>query len=231
MLILSLDTTTRAGSAAIVRDGQIVQEVAGNPALSHGERLPTDLMRLLESAHASVEDIDLFAVAAGPGSFTGLRVGIATIQGLAMARERKVVPVSVLEALAHGEVRAGRVAAAWMDAQRGQVFGALYGPNNQVLAEASSLPPAETLASWEGLGNLSGATFIGDGAVRYAEVLRSHLGSRIVVAPPPPLAGIIGQIAADQPSRAVQPHAVVPIYVRRSDAELARTRQLDRTQP
>ncbi len=229
MIILSLDTTTRAGSAAIVREGQVLLELSGNPALSHGERLPTDLMRLLEGAGVTVNDIDLLAVAAGPGSFTGLRVGIATIQGLAMARGRNVVPVSVLEALAHGESRAGRFAAAWLDAQRGQVFGALYGPGKRILAEATSLSPSETLSAWDGLADLSSATFVGDGAVRYAEVLRDQLGARIVIAPSPPLAGIIGQIAADEPSRAVHPHAVVPIYVRRSDAELARTRQLGRT--
>jgi tRNA threonylcarbamoyladenosine biosynthesis protein TsaB len=229
MIILSLDTTTRAGSAAIVRDAQVLQELSGNPALSHGERLPTDLLRLLEAAHISVEEIDLFAVAAGPGSFTGLRVGIATIQGLAMAWSRRVVAVSVLEALAHDHARAGRLTGAWMDAQRGQVFGALYGPGNRILAEPTSLAPAETLASWDGLADLPSATFIGDGAVRYTEVLRDQLGAGIVIAPAPPLAGIIGLIAAEQPSRAVPPHALVPIYVRRSDAELARTRQLGRT--
>jgi tRNA A37 threonylcarbamoyladenosine modification protein TsaB len=117
-----------------------------------------------------------------------------------------------------------------MDAQRGQVFGALYGPGNRVLAEPTSLPPAETLASWDGLADLSSATFVGDGAVRYADVLRDQLGARIVIVPAPSLAGIIGLIAAEQPSRAVQPHAVVPIYVRRSDAELARTRQLGSSQ-
>ena len=100
MLILALDTTTRAGSAAVLRDGRVLHELAGDPALTHGQRLPGELMRVLDAAGVRIEDVDLFAVAAGPGSFTGLRVGIATMQGLAMARGRRVVPVSTLEALA-----------------------------------------------------------------------------------------------------------------------------------
>lgn len=224
MIILSLDTTTRAGSAAVIRDGRVLHEVSGNPELSHGQRLPTDVMRLLESAGVAVEAIELFAVAAGPGSFTGLRVGIATIQGLAIATGRKVVPVSVLEALA--SAAGAGPAAAWMDAQRGQIFGALYAPGGGMLAGPSSLPPAETLDSWRGLANLPEATFIGDGAVRYADLLREQLGADVAVLPSPPLAGIIGRIAARQPARAVLPHVLVPIYVRRPDAEIARAKQL-----
>jgi tRNA threonylcarbamoyladenosine biosynthesis protein TsaB len=225
MIILSLDTTTRAGSAAVIRDGEVLRELAGNPELSHGERLPADLVRLLDEAGVAVSGIDLFAVAAGPGSFTGLRVGIATIQGLAMAAGRPVVPISVLEALAHA---AGpTLAAAWMDAQRGQVFGALYGPDGRALVEPSARPPAETLDAWRDLADLSAATFIGDGAVRYADVLRERLGADVAIQPSPLLAGVIGRMAAADPSRAVVPHAVVPIYVRRPDAEIARARQLE----
>lgn len=223
MIVLSLDTTTRAGSAAVIRDGEVLQELTGNPALSHGERLPADLIRLLDGAGIPVASIDLFAVAAGPGSFTGLRVGIATIQGLAMAAGRSVVPISVLEALAHA---AGpTLAAAWMDAQRGQVFGALYGADRHALVEPSARPPAETLDAWRDLAGLSSATFIGDGAVRYADAVRERLGPDVVILPSPPLAGVIGRMAGADPSRAVLPHAVVPIYVRRPDAEIARAKQ------
>src|SRR3712207_3323697 len=100
MLILALDTTTRAGSAALVRDGAIVREHVGDPLLTHGQRLPADLMQLIAAAGMTLDAVDLFAVAAGPGSFTGLRVGIATVQGLAMATGKRIVPVSVLDALA-----------------------------------------------------------------------------------------------------------------------------------
>jgi tRNA threonylcarbamoyladenosine biosynthesis protein TsaB len=222
VLVLALDTTTPAGSAALVRDGDVLVEEAGDPALTHGRRLPRDLMRLLDRAGVQLHDVDLLAVAAGPGSFTGLRVGIATMQGLAMAGNRRVVPVSALEALA----RAGRngvdPVAAWMDAQRGEVFAALYGADGaRLLVDPSSEPPARTLERWS--PDLSGhERFVGDGAVRYRELIPP---SCAIIEPVPPLAGFIGVMACEHPGRAVLPHAVVPIYVRRSDAELARDRK------
>ena len=83
-------------------------------------------MRALEAASVSLRDLDLLAVAAGPGSFTGLRVGIAAMQGLAMALDRRIVPVSILDALAHLGADGHQLIATWVDAQRGEVFSALY---------------------------------------------------------------------------------------------------------
>jgi tRNA threonylcarbamoyladenosine biosynthesis protein TsaB len=230
VIVLSLDTTTRAGSAALVDGRQIKYELTGDARLTHGERLPGELIRVLEGAGIALKDVDLLAVAAGPGSFTGLRVGIAAIQGLAVAIGRPIVPVSALDALAHAaRDRGGRIAA-WMDAQRGQVFACLYDDNGGVVVPASVLPPVETLAAWgrEARG-AEPARFIGDGAVRYADAIRSKLGEKTAILEPPPLAGIIGLIAAGSPDRAVSPHAVVPIYIRRPDAELARHQKASRS--
>jgi tRNA threonylcarbamoyladenosine biosynthesis protein TsaB len=125
MVVLALDTTTRQGSAAVTRDGALVGTLRGDASVTHGERLPGDLVRLLEAHDLCVADVDLFAVAAGPGSFTGLRIGIATQQGLALAHNRPLVGVSALDAINH-VVRAERGAdeselevVAWIDAQRG----------------------------------------------------------------------------------------------------------------
>ena len=133
MLILALDTTSRAGSVALARDAGVLDQQRGDPSRTHGERLPGDIRDLLERHGLTVADVDLYAVAAGPGSFTGLRVGIATIQGLALAHARPVVPVSALVALAHGAlissggpVQDAELIAACMDAQRREVFSALY---------------------------------------------------------------------------------------------------------
>ena len=225
MLVLALDTTTRAGSAALVRDGAVLVEQAGDPALTHGHRLPRDLMRVLDRAGVSLADVDLFAVAAGPGSFTGLRVGIATMQGLAMAGDRRIVPVSALDALAraghNGVARVG----AWMDAQRGEVFAALYTAGGSREVEPSSDAPETTLRRWSTIGPSGPVRYIGDGALRYREVIARLHPSSTIVEVVPTLAGIIGAIATEWPGRAVLPHAVVPIYVRRSDAELARDKR------
>ena len=86
MRVLALDTTTRGGSVAIAEDGRVVFERVGDGARSHAERLPAELIDAVQTVGWSLADIDLFAVASGPGSFTGLRIGIATMQGLAVVK-------------------------------------------------------------------------------------------------------------------------------------------------
>ena len=225
MLVLALDTTTRAGSVAVVRDGAVLSEIVGDPASTHGARLPSDLVLALDNAAVAAAEIDLLAVAAGPGSFTGLRVGIATMQGLAMASGLSIVPVSVLDALAIAGTSGRAPVAAWMDAQRGEVFAALYDHTGRdVTIEATALPPLETIERWRDRLTAPLPSFIGDGAVRYAPMVRDAFGPSIQILDPPPLAPIIGRLACEHPDRAVAPHAVVPIYIRRPDAEIARSK-------
>jgi tRNA threonylcarbamoyladenosine biosynthesis protein TsaB len=221
VLILALDTTTRAGSVAIVQDGAVVQEIVGDATLTHGQRLPAAFSDVAERAGVALRQVDVFAVAAGPGSFTGLRVGIAAIQGLAFAFRKNVVPISTLEAIAERPRTRGVRVAAWMDAQRHEVFAAIPGE-----IDPSSGTPEDILANWLSQTDLRGIEFHGDGAVRYAQRIYTVLGDYVRVASSvPPLAGSLGLIAAREPNRAVLPHAIVPIYVRRSDAELARERR------
>ena len=122
MRVLALDTTTRAGSVALVADDRVVDERSGDGARTHAVRLPGEIVALADAHGWPLSAIDLFAVASGPGSFTGLRIGIATMQGLAFVHGRRVVGVPALEALAHaGERRPRRQARssrAWMDAHR-----------------------------------------------------------------------------------------------------------------
>jgi tRNA threonylcarbamoyladenosine biosynthesis protein TsaB len=237
VLILALDTSAAAGSAAVVRDAAVLAEQTGDPSRTHGERLPRELMSVLEEAGVALHAIDRFAVSIGPGSFTGLRVGIATIQGLALAQNKLVVPVSSFEALAfpasnlplpisNSQLRTSAVAV-WIDAHRGEVFSALYARDGVELAAPTSLTPAATLDAWTPLLATSGGVrFVGDGAVRYRDVIADHLGARAAIdIDVPPLANRIGIIAAANDARAGRPHAVVPLYVRRPDAVLARERR------
>ena len=229
VMILALDTTTKGGSVAVVDDGLVRVERAGNPEVTYGERLPAELETVLDAAGVRIEAIDLFAVAAGPGSFTGLRVGIATIQGLAMARARRVVAVSALEALARAVTNPDQTVATWMDAQRGEVFAALYAADGRdILIPPVAATPPVVLDAWAESGVTERSIFIGDGALRHGEFLRKALGARVQIVAPPPLAGLIGQIAAEDPARADLLHAIVPIYIRKSDAELARARRAAR---
>jgi tRNA threonylcarbamoyladenosine biosynthesis protein TsaB len=226
MVILSLDTSSAAGSAAVICDGAVARELRGDDARTHGERLPGELMRVLAGAEIGLHDIDLFSVVVGPGSFTGLRVGIATIQGLAFAEGKLVVPVTAFEALAAAAPRDATAIATWIDAHRGEVFAQLVAADGlTVLQPASSRPPRPTLEHWRA-ASAPPAFFVGDGAGKYRDIITAEAAPGSTVADTVPvLAGVAGLIAAANPSRGVHPHALVPLYVRRPDAELARDRR------
>jgi tRNA threonylcarbamoyladenosine biosynthesis protein TsaB len=228
LTILSLDTSSAGGSAAIVRDGEIVIERAGDRTRMHGERLPGELMALLDAAKLTLNEVQAYAVSIGPGSFTGLRVGIAAIQGLALAQGKMVTPVSSFEALAFPLLGTNPVAV-WIDAHRGEVFATLLAPTGDTIHEPTSMTPAATLDAWtRWIDNDAPIAFAGDGAIAYRDTIRSRFGDRTTIAEPRLLAGTIGLIAAAHPGRAVQPHAIAPLYVRRPDAVLARERQVNR---
>jgi tRNA threonylcarbamoyladenosine biosynthesis protein TsaB len=241
MLVLALDTTTRQGSVALARDGSGVAVYAGDAAITHGARLPGDVMRLLDAHGLRVRDIDLFAVASGPGSFTGLRIGIATMQGFALANGKPLAGISALDAI-HDAVRSQLSAlssslssqpsalsprdevAIWMDAQRGQVFSAVY-KNGHVVEPALVDKPAEVLARWA-RERTHPAAFAGDGALVYRELILAAAPGTHIVEPVPPLAPSVARLAEHHvrehgPS---SPDAVRPLYIRRSDVELARDR-------
>jgi tRNA threonylcarbamoyladenosine biosynthesis protein TsaB len=241
MHALALDTTTRDGSAALVDEHGVVEERRGEIARSHAERLPGDLMELATAHGLSLNEIDLFAVASGPGSFTGLRIGIATIQGLALAAGRQIVAVSALEALAHSvPVAPGALVATWMDARRHDVFTALYqiteaaafSPERLIELERPSVgAPDATLARWRDTIREATVLFVGDGAVLYGAAIGQAARARWTLAlETPPLAGVIGRMALVRAERedTIDPAAVHPLYVRRPDAEVDRDRRLAR---
>jgi tRNA threonylcarbamoyladenosine biosynthesis protein TsaB len=239
MLVLALDTTTRAGSLALARDGALVEALVGDHLRPHAERLPVDIMRLLQRHGLTPFDVDVFAVAIGPGSFTGLRIGIAAIQGLAFASNRPVVGVSALEALAYAVLGGGSVwplsrVGVWMDAQRDEVFSAVYeraegdAPAHlRTVDEPAVGEPRATALRWHALA--AGAWFpvAGDGAVRYRQVLEGVAGPAVQVIDSPPLAPSILALAEARAraGEAAPPHAIRPLYIRRPDAELARDRR------
>ena len=238
MRVLALDTTTRAGSAALVADDCVVDERSGDGTRTHALRLPGELLALAEANRWPLPTIDLYAVASGPGSFTGLRIGIATIQGLALVHGRRVAAIPVLDALAHsvaGGLPAGALIGALMDAHRGDVFAALYRvvtPATSHLAELSAIEgptvgrAAATLARWQALTTLP-SVFVGDGAMASAaEIAGSSPDARVL--PAPLLGGILGRLATARAATAADPAAARPLYVRRPDVEILRDEKLRR---
>ena len=257
MLVLSLDTTTRAGSCALMRDERVLREQGSDTSREQAERLPGELAVLLERESVALQEINCFAVATGPGSFTGLRVGIATMQGLAMATRKPLIGVSAFDALAMlgGEMahegrgftprqadrwhptaqpyaagtppggppdvhRDERIST-WVDAWRGDVFAAVYQDGREVEAPTVARPEV-LLARLKGQATM----FTGDGAARHQDLIRATLGDAARLTDPvaPLLAGAMATLAGEafRAGRRPPPHAIRPIYVRRSDAELAR---------
>ena len=244
MVVLALDTTSRQGSSAVAVDGRVVLEIASDASLPQAARVPGELQALLTRAGLTLQEVDAFAVAVGPGSFTGLRVGIATMQGLAFDADKPLVGVSALDALAmlatglHDEGPGLQVlTATWIDAWRGEVYAALY---NGVTAieDVTVEHPQDILRRWAGAGKETGGLkshiyrFMGDGVASHVTAIRDALGGQADVASAltPSLAGAIARHATASLATGHRPAAdeIRPLYVRRPDAEIARDARVTR---
>ena len=235
MLVLALETVTRAGSVAVI-DGDLCRSTTGDPTRTHGERLPHDVTSWLAAAGRTLADVDLFAIISGPGSFTGLRVGMAAVQGFALARDRRVVPVPTLDAIALGWLAQHAITkptlfVACLDGQRSEVFSAGWevAPGSSIDAArvvlGPQVGPPEALAAE--LRHRRGSTpviVVGDGARRYAPAIAEPTLGVGVADLAVPLAEVAAREAIAHPERGVAPHALRPVYIRRPDAELARDR-------
>jgi tRNA threonylcarbamoyladenosine biosynthesis protein TsaB len=241
MLVLSLDSTSPAGSVAIWRDGALVVVRPTDPERGFSEQLPGVMLDVLDDHGLRLADVSVFAVASGPGSLTGLRVGIATIQGLAFAGDRPVVAVSALQATARAAwdtdhpPASGSSVAAWRDARRGEVFSCLYRAGGGAQLDEIEPPcvglPERTLTRWRDLAGVGrDILLIGDAAPAALDLARAILGPTARAAPGSLLAGTVAELAAERAARGetTRPHAVQPLYVRKPDAELARERSLKR---
>lgn len=247
MIVLALDSTTPGGSVALGLPDGSVDTRPGEASSSWSERLPSQLLSLLRAHALGPCEVDLFAVAAGPGSLTGLRVGIATIQGLAFASGRPVVAVSALDALAEcGWLTAQRLSlpyamiGAWANALRSEVFAALYAPTPLTGPAAEPLRPVtgpsvgtpEAVArSWREEAPSSLLVAVGDLDGQLGDPLRTAFGTQLVEVSRPLLAEVLVPLARRRAARgeATPPHAVHPVYVRKPDAVLARERAGART--
>ena len=126
MLILAFESSARPASVALLRDGCLLSQYSQCSALTHSRTLLPMAEDMLKNAELTIGDVDLFAVAHGPGSFTGVRIGVSTVKGLAWAANKPCVGVSTLEAMAWNGLAAGGVVCPVMDARRSQVYNALF---------------------------------------------------------------------------------------------------------
>jgi tRNA threonylcarbamoyladenosine biosynthesis protein TsaB len=204
--ILAVDTTGETASIALVDQGRLIQEMRLDSPDGFAHILFGAIEQLLEKQAWSLRDIDVFASASGPGSFTGVRVGLAAVKGLAEASARKVIAVSNLQALAWFGTRPLR--AVVLDARRGEIYGAVYDARLRVVCQ-EVVSPFEV---W--LGTLPA------GEIEFITAGYHAAFPGPAIRAPSLLAGAIGKIAASQIETAQDPAAIDANYVRRSDAEL-----------
>ena len=128
MLILAMESSAKAASAALVQDGALLAQAFSCSGLTHSRTLLPMAEQVLQTAGAKLADVDCLAVAQGPGSFTGIRIGVSAIKGLAWAAEKPAVGVATLEAMAYNGLAAGEGAlvCCCMDARRAQIYNALF---------------------------------------------------------------------------------------------------------
>ena len=182
MKILAIDTSALTATAAIISDGTLLGEMSITTKLTHSQTIMPMIDELLKKVSLDISDIDLFACSEGPGSFTGLRIGIGTIKGLAYGLGKPVVGVSTLEALAHNISYTDFLIAPIMDARRGQVYNAVYKYEGEKLV---CVTEPRALSVEELCEELTEKTiFVGDGVKVYKEKIAELLGEKAFFAPP-----------------------------------------------
>ena len=227
MVILGIDSSATAASAAIVKDGKVLSEMFLNVGLTHSVTLLSAIKNVVDSACITVNDIDAVSVSNGPGSFTGVRIGVSTAKGIAEPTKKKCVPVSTLEAIAYPLIDTDCLAVAVMDARCNQVYCALFDCQNSVMTrladdEAISLDAlADILKKYAGKKII----LIGDGADISYKFLEGKVDGIYKASPKikyqsaSSVALIAEQMLLNNDDRVTTPAELVPSYLRLSQAE------------
>lgn len=231
MLILAVDTSSKAASCALLRDGQLMGDWFLNVPMTHSQTMLPMVQGLLSAAEVLPEEIDAYAVTTGPGSFTGLRIGIAAVKGMATVSDKPCVGVSTLEALAHNaETFCGRVVPV-MDARRSQVYTAVFRGNGHALTRESEDQAISIEALREQLSvQNEPVLLVGDGALLCQRAMQLD---HAVAAPERMLHQRAASAAAVayrlvQAGKTCTAHELAPSYLRLPQAERERLARLQR---
>jgi tRNA threonylcarbamoyladenosine biosynthesis protein TsaB len=223
MLILALDTSTSRGSLALVENQRLQAELTLDSSTSYLNRLLANIDFLLQETGNTIQEVNLIAVSRGPGNFTGLRLGLSTAKGLAMAVGCPVVAVNTLDILAANFPFADLPVCAVIDAKKNQVYAAFYGnrwTGGQLIGDYLLVSPDELAARI-----LEPTIFTGPGLERYGSLFQEVLGDRAVL-PPPEFrhvrAGVLARLGLQQFTADKIPDldSLTPFYLRPADAEL-----------
>ncbi len=232
MKILALETSAKAVSAAVSEDGRILAAGYQDTGLTHSRTLMPIVEGILRNAGLTVKDMDAIAAAVGPGSFTGIRIGVSAAKGLAFAAEKPCVPVSALAAMARNAAFAGGLIVCAMDARQKQIYNALFSVRDDGSLERLTPDRAVSLADLaEELADDSRPkTIAGDGAKLCLDALNAAGISRCRIAPPHLVMQNAVSVALEAEETAkngglVSAQELVPVYLRPPQALTLRERQ------
>jgi tRNA threonylcarbamoyladenosine biosynthesis protein TsaB len=222
MITLAFDTSFKTAAVAILEDDTVLYDVFINSGLNHSETLLPAIDEAFRQLKLKIEDIDLFACALGPGSFTGLRVGISTMKGLLLACAKPAVGVSSLAAVALNITDNNALIYSIMDASRGQVYTASYRYNDNLLQQISSekvVDPDEIVFDYA----CDNIMLVGEGAIKYRDIFRQKAkAARIASAREQFIrASAVGILGRDKFLRneLLDPVTFTPVYLRAADAK------------
>lgn len=238
MLILALDTSSSSGSVALVKGDTVIAERSSANVGTHSEWLMPSIDAMMKDSGVAVSEIEVIAISYGPGSFTGLRIGVSIAKGIAWTLGVKIIGVSTLQALACNLmendrlVEAGMVAVPLLDARRGEVYSALYSMTSEpptALFDDSALTIDALLDEIAERGLEDKALFLGDGLKVYAARILQNMAPEQVAAPElwRVNAALVAKCAQMEVSEAgefasvgVEPIDFIPFYLRKSEAEI-----------
>lgn len=224
MKILGIDTSTRCGSIGLINGEETVAECLLNLPITHSERLLKAIDHLLKESRCPMENLDGWAVSLGPGSFTGLRIGISTLKGLAYATRKPVAGISSLDVLASQISPTPYLICPILDARKGELYSAFYRYDEthslQRQSDYHAMKPEDLVKQIQQM-----TIFVGDGVRAYGDFLRNCLPS-LALFPEFPLHLPHGSVVARlggkliQKGEVIKVEALTPIYVRPSEAEI-----------
>ncbi len=225
MLIFGIDTCCMAATAALMNDEVLVAQTVINHKKTHSQKMMPQIEEMFRAAELSPSDVDAYAAAVGPGSFTGVRIGVATVKAMAQAHQKPCIGVSTLEALAYASYFFDGIISPILDARRGQVYNSLFmgsADGMTRLTEDRALSLEELIAELEQSGKK--VMFMGDGVAVHRDRIKEFLGDRAFFAPKITrlnLAGSVAELGLEKfKNGSLTGYGdLVPQYVRLSQAE------------
>jgi len=223
-VILAIENTGMCGSVALVCSSHCIGEHSLQTKMTHSKRLLSSVTYLMNEAQVDWEQIDAIAISLGPGSFTGLRIGLSTVKGLSLASSIPLIGISTLEAMASQFSYATCQICSIIDARKKEVYAALFQP--EIDGTLSRLSEDMVLSPEDLATKITAPTLlVGDGAELYEDMFKEELGQNVIFPPPHlsfPRAVHIGYRALPlwEQKDFLDPASATPIYIRPSDAEI-----------